>query len=150
MVRLGREGDHPRLLRFAERFLRRELPKRVLVLPVYLNSDVQGELLRRYFQPGSPDERFAWEAEMERHARAAFGREIDVLMYCPERTMQLKEARTLVRLPGNGPLWGHAKAGSRSENVRKNRLFQPQQAPGPRAGPRASGARPGGRCYSAS
>ena len=27
---------------------------------------------------------------------------MDVLLYCPKRSMQLKEARTLVRFPGQG------------------------------------------------
>ena len=88
-----------RVRRFADRFARRELPKRVLVLPLYLNQDQQDELLTRYFTPGRPEERFAWEDEMERSAQAAFGRQMDVILYCPARKMQLVEARTLVRLP---------------------------------------------------
>lgn len=101
-VDLGEAGATQRLRRFSARFARRELPKRVLVLPAYLNRDVQDELLTRYFTPGQPQARFAWEAAMEEQARTAFGREMDVIMYCPARTMQLKEARTLVRLPGSG------------------------------------------------
>ena len=30
------------------------------------------------------------------------GTDVDVLLYCPKRRMQLKEARTLVRFPGSG------------------------------------------------
>jgi hypothetical protein len=37
---------------------------------------------------------------MEAEARARFGRELDLILYCPARRMQLKEARTLVRFPG--------------------------------------------------
>lgn len=101
LMRLGRDRDLPRIQRFAERFARRQLPKRVLVLPVYLNPDLQDELLSRYFS-GDSAVRFAWEEEMERRARATFGREMDVILYCPARRMQLKEARTLVRLPSGG------------------------------------------------
>ena len=39
---------------------------------------------------------------MEARARKSFGRDMDVIMYCPARHMQLKEARTLVKLPGTG------------------------------------------------
>lgn len=91
-----------RLQRFVQRFLRRQLPKRVLVLPLYLNRDVQGEMLDKWFRKGEPEPRFDWEADLERRAQATFGREMDVILYCPARAMQLKEAHTLVRLPGSG------------------------------------------------
>lgn len=89
-----------RLHRFAQRFRRRELPKRVLVLPLYLNRDLQLLLLDTYFMPGKPAARFAWEAAIEQQALLAFGRPMDITLYCPARSMQLKEARTLVRFPG--------------------------------------------------
>lgn len=98
-------GDGPataRLHRFVARYRRRALPKRVLVLPWYQNRDVQDLLLDTYFAPGRPEARFAWEAEMERQALRAFGQPSDVILYCPKRRMQLKEARTLVRFPGAG------------------------------------------------
>lgn len=97
---LGDAATGRRMQRFAARFARRELPKRALVLPAYLNQSVQDELLATYFTPGQPLARFEWEADMERRLREEFGREIDVIMYCPARHMQLKEARTLVRIPG--------------------------------------------------
>ena len=99
---LGEERANARLRRFHGRLVRRALPKRVLVLPLYLNRGVQGELLETYFSPGKPEPRFAWEEALEREASARFGRELDVILYCPKRSMQLKEARTLVRLPGRG------------------------------------------------
>jgi HD superfamily phosphohydrolase len=99
---LGDERANARLRRFHARLVRRALPKRVLVLPLYLNRAVQNELLERYFTPGRPEPRFAWEEALEREAGARFGRELDVILYCPKRSMQLKEARTLVRLPGLG------------------------------------------------
>lgn len=101
LLRLGRERGLSRVVRFAERFARRQLPKRVVVLPVYSNRDLQDELITRYFA-GDPTERFEWEDRMEERARAAFGRDMDVILYCPARRMQLKEARTLVRMPGGG------------------------------------------------
>jgi hypothetical protein len=98
-------GDAPateRLRRFVARYRRRALSKRVLVLPYYQNQGVQEELLRTYFTPGQPEARCRWEAEREAEAKAAFGQAIDVMLYCPKRRMQLKEAKTLVRFPGSG------------------------------------------------
>lgn len=98
-------GDGPsteRLHRFVARYRRRALPKRVLVLPWYHNRDVQDELLATWFEPGRPEPRFAWEAAREAEAQGLAGQTIDVILYCPKRRMQLKEARTLVRFPGTG------------------------------------------------
>jgi HD superfamily phosphohydrolase len=100
LARLGERTRDTRLQRYAARFARRQLLKRVLVLPEYLNRGVQRELLARYFAPGDPAGRFALEEELEARATAAFGRPMDIILYCPAREMQLKEARTLVRMPG--------------------------------------------------
>ncbi len=99
---LGGAAATERLRRFVGRYRRRALSKRVLVLPYYQNQDVQEELLRTYFTPGQPEARCRWEAEREAEAKAAFGQAIDVMLYCPKRRMQLKEAKTLVRFPGSG------------------------------------------------
>ena len=99
---LGEAAATARLHRFVARYRRRALLKRVLVLPYYQNQSVQEELLRTYFTPGQPEARFRWEAEREAEAKAVFGQAIDVVLYCPKRRMQLKEARTLVRFPGSG------------------------------------------------
>ena len=42
------------------------------------------------------------ERRIEEAAKARLGRDVDAMLYCPARSMQLKEARTLVRLPGTG------------------------------------------------
>ncbi len=99
---LGAAAATERLRRFVARYRRRALSKRVLVLPYYQNQGVQEELLRTYFTPGQPEARCCWEAEREAEAKAAFGQAIDVMLYCPKRRMQLKEAKTLVRFPGSG------------------------------------------------
>ncbi len=99
---LGESAATERLRRFVARYRRRALPKRVLVLPYYQNQAVQDELLQRYFTPGQPEPRFQWEADREAEAQRAFGQPIDVILYCPKRRMQLKEAKTLVRFPGEG------------------------------------------------
>jgi HD superfamily phosphohydrolase len=101
-LELGDAAATERLRRFVARFRRRALPKRVLVLPYYQNQAVQDELLQRWFTPGQPEPRFEWEAAMEQAAQRTFGQPIDVILYCPKRRMQLKEAKTLVRFPGEG------------------------------------------------
>jgi len=107
VVRLGQvELDDgaatERLRRFVERFKSRALPKRVLALPYYQNQDVQDELVETYFAPGKHEARFAWEQQMEQQASKALGQDVDILLYCPKRRMQLKEAKTLVQFPGSG------------------------------------------------
>lgn len=99
---LGEAVATARLHRFVARYQRRALPKRVLVLPYYQNQSVQDELLATWFTPGQPEARFQWEAAREAEAQRRFGRQIDVILYCPKRRMQLKEAKTLVRFPGTG------------------------------------------------
>ena len=98
-VDLGDTKSNSQMRRFSDRFARRRLPKRVLVLPYYLNQEVQEDLLEKYFTPSNRDARISWEAAVEEEARKKLGRDIDVIMYCPARNMQLKEARTLVRMP---------------------------------------------------
>jgi len=98
---LQEDAQNQRLRRFAARFAGRQLPKRAVVLPAYLNQSVQEELLSTYFTPGQPTARFEWETRMERALQAEFDREVDVIMYCPARHMQLKEAGTLIRIPGS-------------------------------------------------
>ena len=99
---LGDREQNERLQRFVARFRRRALPKRVLALPYYQNREVQDELIETYFAPGRQEQRVAWEQRMEEQARRLLGTDVDILLYCPKRRMQLKEARTLVRFPGSG------------------------------------------------
>jgi HD superfamily phosphohydrolase len=101
-LELGDGDATARLWRFVQRFRRRELPKRVLVLPFYLNAALQQQLIDTWFKPGRHEARRQWEHELEQEASRAFGRPMDVLLYCPARSMQLKEAKTLVRFPGEG------------------------------------------------
>jgi hypothetical protein len=99
---LGEAVATERLRRFVARYQRRALPKRVLVLPYYQNQGVQDELLATYFTPGRPEARFRGRRRWNRPSAQRFGQAIDVILYCPKRRMQLKEAKTLVRFPGSG------------------------------------------------
>ncbi len=101
---IGDAADRARLGRFVSAYRRRRLPKRVCVLPAYANAEVQEALLDEFFAPGSATHRRAWEAAIEAEAAARFGVAVDVILYCPARRMQLKEARTLVRFPGEAEL----------------------------------------------
>jgi len=78
----------------------RRLLKRACVFPLYANRDVQGELLERFFAPGRHVERKAFEREVRDGLRRAGLEPVLIQLYCPARTMQLKEAATHVRWPG--------------------------------------------------
>jgi hypothetical protein len=85
------------------RFRARRLPKRACVFPRYENEAVQEALVERYFAQGGAKAREATEARIEDLVRFATGREVEVIVYCPAKRMQLKEARMHVRWPG--PRW---------------------------------------------
>ncbi|MBL8861622.1 MAG: HD domain-containing protein [Planctomycetes bacterium] len=82
------------------RFRERRLPKRACVFPAYENAAHQESLVGRFFAPGGAAARQELEARIADTARFATGREVDVIVYCPARAMQLKEARMHVRWPG--------------------------------------------------
>ena len=83
-----------------ERFRRRHLPKRACVFPRYENEDVQQALVARFFAKGCGPERRAMEERIGDLVRFATGKTPRVMIYCPAARMQLKEAKTHVRWPG--------------------------------------------------
>ncbi|MDG1983668.1 MAG: hypothetical protein P8M11_03790, partial [Planctomycetota bacterium] len=83
-----------------ERFQERRLFKRACVFPAYENAEVQAELVDRFFAAGGGEARALVEGRIEETVRFATGRDIKVIVYCPAREMQLKEARIHVRWPG--------------------------------------------------
>lgn len=82
------------------RFRTRRLYKRACVFPAYENEDVQAELVARFFAAGGGEARALVEGRIEDMVRFALGRDVRVIVYCPAREMQLKEARIHVRWPG--------------------------------------------------
>jgi uncharacterized protein len=82
-----------------ERFEQRRLPKRVCVFPRYENQAAQDGLVERYFAKDRQAERAAVESRIQDLARFATGKKVEILVTCPARRMQLKEARTHVRWP---------------------------------------------------
>ncbi|MFT5051671.1 MAG: HD superfamily phosphohydrolase [Chlamydiales bacterium] len=88
-----------RILSLTERFQQRRLPKRVCVFPRHGNEAVQEQLVSRFFSTDGEDERSATEERIRDLARFATGSEFDLIVYCPAKRMQLKEARIHVRWP---------------------------------------------------
>jgi hypothetical protein len=82
------------------RFGERRLFKRACVFPAYENEEVQAELVDRFFAAGGGAARSLVEGRIEETVRFATGQDVRVIVYCPAREMQLKEARIHVRWPG--------------------------------------------------
>lgn len=89
-----------RLRSLVERFRRRRLPKRACVFTRRESEAAQDELVARYFARERHAERAAVEERIADLVRFATGREVEILVVCPARRMQLKEAQTHVRWPG--------------------------------------------------
>lgn len=83
-----------------DRLRNRKLPKRVCVFPRYANADVQDQLVERFFARERHAERRAAEERIAELAEFATGRRPEIIVTCPARRMQLKEAQTHVRWPG--------------------------------------------------
>lgn len=78
----------------------RKLYKRACVFPRYENENVQEALVDRFFAEGGAKNRRQVEDRISDGVRHATGREVRVIVYCPAKRMQLKEAKTHVRWPG--------------------------------------------------
>ena len=89
-----------RIRGLGQRFRERRLPKRACVFPRYENRAIQESLVARTFAPAARAQRAAIEERLADLVRFATGREVEVMLHCPAATMQLKEARTHVRWPG--------------------------------------------------
>jgi HD superfamily phosphohydrolase len=89
-----------RIRALGQRFRERRLPKRACVFPRYENREVQESLVARTFAPAARAQRAAIEERLADLLRFAIGREVEVMLHCPAAAMQLKEARTHVRWPG--------------------------------------------------
>lgn len=96
---LAAAHEHGELI---ERFRSRNLLKRACVFPRYANLEIQDALVERFFARGGLDERRRFEAEVqERLSLGGAAKPPLVVVYCPALSMQLKEAKTHVRLPGS-------------------------------------------------
>ena len=95
-----------------QRIRHRRLYKRACVFPRYDNEAVQEELVARFFAGGGAAARLEVEERIADLVRFATGRPVSVIVYCPAKRMQLKEARIHVRwpgIPGIHPLSEHSE-----------------------------------------
>jgi len=90
-----------RIRSLVRRFRERRLFKRAAVCPRYANADAQADLVASTFSPESHERRLESEERVSDLVRFATGRSIEVMFYCPAARMQLKEAQTHVRWPGD-------------------------------------------------
>ena len=89
-----------RVTALCDGFRSRRLYKRACVFPRYQNEEFQTELVARFFAEGGAANRREAEERIADLVRFATGSEVDIIVYCPARRMQLKEARIHVRWPG--------------------------------------------------
>ncbi|MFT7668941.1 MAG: HD superfamily phosphohydrolase [Planctomycetota bacterium] len=82
----------------------RKLYKRACVFPRYENQDVQEALVKRFFAEGGAKNRHEVEGRIADMVRLGTGQAVKLMVYCPAQRMQLKEARTHVRWPGEEEL----------------------------------------------
>jgi HD superfamily phosphohydrolase len=93
-------GEEARRVReLLDRLGSRRLIKRVAVFPYSMNREMQGDFVINFFAPSNQETRRNWEREREAEFEKKFGRKEQVLLYCPNRKMQLKEIDTFVRHP---------------------------------------------------
>ncbi len=97
-------GVAHRVSSLVHRFRERRLPKRACVFPRPENAAAQESLVERYFARERHAERAAVEQRIADLVRFATGKEVEILVVCPARAMQLKEAQTHVRWPAESEL----------------------------------------------
>jgi uncharacterized protein len=89
-----------RIAGLCRRFRERRLPKRACVFPRHENREQQDELVARYFAPEAREARGRVEERIADLVHFATGERVEVMLHCPAKRMQLKEAATHVRWPG--------------------------------------------------
>jgi len=100
----ARPATGRRIRSLVQRYRDRRLPKRACVFPRQQNEGAQAELVSKYFALEGHAARTAVEERVQDLVRFATGRDIEVMVVCPARRMQLKEAATHVRWPGDDAL----------------------------------------------
>ena len=100
----ARPATGRRIRSLVQRYRERRLPKRACVFPRVANEGAQAEFVSKYFALEGHAARTAVEERVQDLVRFATGREIEVMVVCPARRMQLKEAATHVRWPGDDAL----------------------------------------------
>jgi len=98
-AKLGGEAGK-QVVALVDRFEHRQLPKRACVFPRYENREAQEGLVERYFAVDKQQQRADVERRIQDLVHFATGTRVEILVTCPARRMQLKEAHTHVRWPG--------------------------------------------------
>ena len=93
-------GTKAAVVDLVERYRGRRLYKRVCVFPASENAAVQAQLVERYFAAGGGEARSLVEGRIADAVKDATGQDVSIMVYCPAREMQLKEAHIHVRWPG--------------------------------------------------
>ncbi|MFO0981889.1 MAG: HD domain-containing protein [Planctomycetota bacterium] len=88
-----------RVKQFLDAFRSRRLPKRCAVFPLYANRDLQERLIKEYFVAASRARRIEKEKAMAAELALRSKQTSEIILYCPARHMQLKEAGIPVLLP---------------------------------------------------
>lgn len=83
------------------RYRQRQLYKRACVFPRYENEEAQERLTDEFFATGGAARRIEVEARISELVHFATGQRVRIIIYCPAKRMQLKEARIHVRWPGS-------------------------------------------------
>jgi HD superfamily phosphohydrolase len=106
LLERGAERGKPAVARrvrsLVERYRRRRLPKRACVFPRPQNQEAQQSLVERYFSISQHAERTSAEERIADLVRFATGRDVEIMLVCPAKRMQLKEVATHVLWPGEG------------------------------------------------
>jgi uncharacterized protein len=102
--KISDSGSAARLRIYVDALNSRKIPKRAAVYPVYANQEAQEGLINRFFGAGTAEARREVEEQLGAELKAATGQDVPVLLYCPAAKMQLKQARMLVRWPGEAAL----------------------------------------------
>lgn len=90
-----------RVRNLIQKFRGRKLLKRACVYPLAQNMNIANELVDKYFAPSRLPARSAAERRIAEAVELATGkRDLEIVIYCPRRSMQLKEAKLHVRWPG--------------------------------------------------
>lgn len=102
-----------RIQSLVQRYRDRRFPKRACVYPRVRNETAQDELVQRFFARDGHAARTAAEERIGDLVRFATGRDVEIMIVCPARRMQLKEAATHVRWPGDDRLRPLSEHGSK-------------------------------------
>ena len=95
LINLLSNSTNEKTRNFAFLFSKRVLPKRVCIFPRYLNKERQEKVIENFFYPGKRKIRREWEEKAEKE----LGTGESLILYCPRKTMQLKETSMLVKMP---------------------------------------------------